>query len=135
MKNADKIQSIKSAHPFKIWDLAVYILVAAAVVGLLVAASGPAGSSVRISYFDAAENMKTITLPLDKDDTVTLPLAEGHVFIVTIKGGMVWAAGSDCRDQVCIGMGKISRVGQQIICLPNKVTITITGESFSDGDV
>lgn len=36
--------------------------------------------------------------------------------------------GADCRDQVCVKTGKISRVGESILCLPAKVAVRITGE-------
>lgn len=135
MENKDKIQNIKKTHPFRIWDIAVYVLIAAATVILLIAASAPQGATVRINYYNAAGNVKTLTKPLDKDGVIEVPLTDGHKFIIKIEGGKVWAEESDCQDKVCIGMGKISRVNQQIICLPNKVTITITGESTSDGIV
>ena len=135
MERNDRIENIKKTHPFKLWDIAVYILIIAAVVILLIAASAPKGITVRINYYNGAGKLVTVLKPLDINDTVILPLSDGHKFTVKIEDGKVWAEESDCRDQVCVGMKKISRAHQQIICLPNKVTITITGESPIDGEV
>lgn len=34
---------------------------------------------------------------------------------------------SDCKNQICVEDGKISRTNQSIVCLPNKVVVEITG--------
>lgn len=58
---------------------------------------------------------------------------DGHNKIV-IANGEVWMEEADCPDKLCISQGKISRSGQTIICLPNKVMVTIKGgKSEYDG--
>ncbi len=44
-----------------------------------------------------------------------------------IKDGRVRMVESACRDKVCIGMGWVDTAGRAIVCLPNRVTIRITG--------
>ena len=41
----------------------------------------------------------------------------------------------NCPDSLCIYQGKISRVGQSLVCLPNKVMIEIKGSFVDDDDV
>ncbi len=58
---------------------------------------------------------------------------DGHNKVV-IAGGEVWMESADCPDKLCVGRGRISRSGQTIICLPNKVMVTIKGgKSEYDG--
>ena len=49
--------------------------------------------------------------------------------IVVIEGGKVYMEWADCPDKLCINQGKIAKTGQTIICLPNKVMVTIKGEA------
>lgn len=128
MKNSEKIQTIKKNHPFKLWDLSVYVLIAVAVALLLVAASAPQGDSARITYFDAEGKQVTVTKQLGEDFVFEPPLSDGGHYKIVISGGRVWTEESDCKDKVCMTMRKISRVNQQIICIPHRITITITGK-------
>jgi len=50
---------------------------------------------------------------------------------VIIEGGEVRVEDSPCREKICIKMGRKKRVGEQIICVPNRVIVEITGESES----
>lgn len=48
---------------------------------------------------------------------------------VIIENGEVRVEDSPCREKICIKMGRKKRVGDQIICVPNRVIVEITGES------
>ena len=48
---------------------------------------------------------------------------------IIIEGGEVRVEDSPCREKICIKMGRKKRVGEQIICVPNRVIVEITGES------
>ena len=41
---------------------------------------------------------------------------------------------SDCKDQICIHMGHITRAGESIICLPNRLIISLVNAN-ADNDV
>lgn len=51
---------------------------------------------------------------------------------VRVEGGEIYIAEADCPDRVCVNTGKISRSGQSIICVPNRLSIKIAGESGFD---
>lgn len=54
--------------------------------------------------------------------------------MVVIRDGAVWMEEADCPDRLCINQGKIKKSGQTIICLPNRVMVTIKGgEAEYDG--
>ncbi len=52
----------------------------------------------------------------------------GGTNLLIIKDGFAYIKHAECKDQVCVRMGKISKVGQRIICLPNKILIEVVGE-------
>lgn len=45
--------------------------------------------------------------------------------VLVIKDGMVDMIMADCPDQICVKHEPISKAGETIICLPNKVVVTI----------
>jgi hypothetical protein len=63
---------------------------------------------------------------LEITGTFTIKSKEGQLtFIVQDK--KVKVTESTCKDKLCIKQGWISRTGESIVCLPNRITITITG--------
>lgn len=44
---------------------------------------------------------------------------------VEIKNGTVDVIAADCKNQVCVNHKKITKKGEQIVCLPNEIIITI----------
>ena len=74
-----------------------------------------------VIYIDSEEYMEC---PLDKDGAYTLP---GGKNTVTVEGGKVYMSHSECPDHRCEKMGKKSRTGQSIDCLPNRVRVVVVG--------
>ena len=56
----------------------------------------------------------------------------GGTNVLVIENGQAHLNYSNCPDHTCEKTGKIQYVGQTIVCLPNRLTITIKGE-VSDG--
>lgn len=69
---------------------------------------------------------------LDKDQVSDITV-NGKNIRIEIKDRTVRMAESVCDDKICIRTGRISRVGQSIICAPAKVYITITEEEYDEG--
>lgn len=46
---------------------------------------------------------------------------------VVIENGFVYMESADCPDKTCVHVGKISKTGQRIVCLPNRVVIEVLG--------
>lgn len=44
---------------------------------------------------------------------------------VIIKNGEVFVNSASCKNQICVNTGKISKKGESIVCLPNKVIVEI----------
>lgn len=49
--------------------------------------------------------------------------------VLVIENGQAYLNYSECPDHTCEKTGKIRYVGETIVCLPNKLSITITGNS------
>ena len=56
----------------------------------------------------------------------TFPLNGGSNILV-VENGEAWVSEADCPDKVCMGMGKISRNGEFIACLPNRLIVVVEG--------
>ena len=63
---------------------------------------------------------------LEKDGTYSV---NGGSNIITVKDGVAYMSYSSCPDHVCENTGEVKHVGQTVICLPNRVTVTVIGES------
>ncbi|GAA0792958.1 NusG domain II-containing protein [Faecalicatena orotica] len=51
-----------------------------------------------------------------------------------IRDGKAAMKAADCPDKLCVHQKAISRDGESIICLPNKVVVTIEGGEKSELD-
>lgn len=68
-----------------------------------------------------SDDIKTICL----SDSENMIFSIGNVeFEVKDKG--IAIIHSDCKDKICMSMGFIYKKGQQIICMPNKIIVTVT---------
>lgn len=69
---------------------------------------------------------------LAEERTVKIESPDGGVNILHISEGKAWLSDCSCPDRTCEHMGKISKKGQSIICLPNKVIVSIEGKHSED---
>ncbi|HHV19863.1 MAG TPA: NusG domain II-containing protein [Thermoanaerobacterales bacterium] len=65
---------------------------------------------------------------------LTVPTAHGEN-IVEINGNKVRMLYADCPDEDCVRQGFISRSGQMIVCLPNRIVIKIESDKSAKDDV
>jgi len=70
-------------------------------------------------------------LNVDRQERVPGPLGDT---VVIIKGGRAFVDDSPCPDKLCVHMPAISRPGQWIACLPNRVFVRVRGGSGQDVD-
>ena len=59
----------------------------------------------------------------------------GGTNVLVIENGKAYLNYSNCPDHTCERTGKISHVGETIICLPNRVSITIQGDAEGGVDL
>lgn len=87
------------------------------------------GSNITITI-DGAEYGSYSLL---EEQTITIE-QDGHINIIEIKDGEAFMKEASCPDQLCVDQNEISYDKESIICLPNKVVITVSSDMESDLD-
>lgn len=109
--------------------LAVLAIAAGVLVGLW-AFAAPGGEVMVM-----VDGHELMTLPLHTDATVPIPGVNGENTLVIRDGGAKMVAAC-CPDKLCVSHGAIYRAGESIICLPNRIAITVVGGTRAlDGEV
>ena len=116
-----------------------YIRKADIILFILLVVCGLAASAVlSMSHTEAGRSARVVIesngsefaeYSLYSDVTVTVPASkktstDGYN-IVEISGGKVSVTEASCKNQVCVKHGSISRTGETIVCLPNRLVVRI----------
>jgi len=72
-------------------------------------------------------------LALSEDGEYTFPQIADMVF--RVHDGAIAVTDSRCGDLTCVRTGPISSHGQAIVCVPNRVSVTVEGSGGDDLDV
>lgn len=64
---------------------------------------------------------------LDENADIPIVIDGINTNTLRIKGGIAYMVWAICPDQLCVHHKKIKNQGETIVCLPNKVVVTITG--------
>lgn len=118
------VENIKSGKPFFIFDIIVYVLVLALAVTAIIFIFKPQGSHVKVTVSGEVVDEFDLFQTVDK----TYELKTGKMRLI-ISDGKVWIEESACPEHICKHIGKISKAGEKIICIPNSMIIEVTGES------
>lgn len=59
----------------------------------------------------------------------------GGTNILRIKNGKAYLVSASCPDHLCVKQGKISKTGETITCLPNRLTVTVYGADKGSVDL
>jgi hypothetical protein len=120
-----------------LWDGIVVLAVAALAVVLAVALMQQAGASTGGLTCTVTQNgkvLKSIVLTdiaADKQETYTV---KGDcTAVIQMENDRVRVKSSTCASQDCVHTGWISKAGQSIVCLPNRLVITLSGSSSASG--
>lgn len=71
---------------------------------------------------------RVAVLPLDRDTEY----ACGGLTVV-VRDGAAFVRDADCPDKLCEKAGRLTKAGDVAVCLPNRVTLTVTGLPAADG--
>ena len=92
-------------------------------------------------FFPARQSALTAVVHLDGEEVLSLPLTgpDSHISIGALEvcygEGYALVSRSDCRDQVCLHAGRLTRAGQIAVCLPNRFLLEIRGSAGADTDM
>lgn len=113
---------------------AAFVLALAGLVfALFYGGRGDAPTAAVISV-DGAE-VQRVALPVAGDEPLTIrPDGLPYPLTIQITGYEVMVLESACPSQDCVASGTVSRSGESIICLPNRLVVQLTGGSGSGID-
>ena len=110
-----------------LWDGLLALLVAAAAAALLFFLRTAESNFLTASIVLDGETIGTYDLTgLTEPVTLTVDQAD-YPLTIRLESGRVCIGESACPSQDCVHTGWISRAGEQIICLPNRLVISLTG--------
>lgn len=93
------------------------------------------GGAVQGSYITITVDGKEYgTYSLMEDRTIEITDGE-HRNVIVIENGEAYMKSASCPDHLCVNQNPIGYDKQSIICLPNKVVITVTSDLESDVDI
>lgn len=105
--------------------LIICVFCIAALIFCAVYFLSPQGYTVKIEV--DSENVAAFSLNENRTYTVK---KDGKVTnVVEIKDKKVSVTAADCPDKICVKHREISKSGESIICLPNRVVVSIEGEN------
>ena len=84
---------------------------------------------------------KSVAVVLDGKSVQTMPLDTDSEFVidgvgkVVVRDGKAFVTDMTCPDRLCEKMGKISASGNSVVCLPNRLAVTVEGGEEVDAVV
>lgn len=114
------------------WDIILITaaLLAAGVFLLCINVFSTAGE-----YAVVEVNGETVVqLSLAEDTVYDIEIENEVTNTLKIENGEAKMLSADCPDKICVNHRSISKNNESIICLPNKVIITIVSDAESDID-
>ena len=111
---------------------------------LLLAVAAAAYFGVRIYQDRHTENAVVVVTvdgeeygryPLSEPYTETIRFEDGSYNRFAIQDGYVTMPEASCPDQICVKHKKISKANETIVCLPDKVVLTIESGDKAEIDV
>lgn len=110
--------------------LILLVLVVAATLLVYRAATRENGSSVEVTV----DGVLLMTLPLGRDTSVVI--GEGnHTNTLVIHNCAASVTAASCPDHVCVKRGAIRYDGETIVCLPNRLVVTVVNGGDSGMDI
>ena len=104
------------------------VLVLIVATCLVVALTKETGACVIVRV----DGQQVATYSLLEDGEYSL---NGGTNILRIQDGKAFLVDADCPDKNCVNRGKIDQTGESIICLPNRLTVTVYGAQDSEVDL
>ncbi len=101
--------------------LVVSLLLVALLVFSLFLAFAKNGKTVAV----IKNGEETACYNIDEDLTIDITSANNQNNTLVIKDGKASIISASCPDKICVKHRSIKRVGETIVCLPNKVVIEI----------
>ena len=73
-------------------------------------------------------------VPLEKDQEIEIKKEGITINVLEIREGKADMRKASCPDKLCVHQKPVSKSGESIVCLPNKVVVEVKGEAKGDFD-
>ena len=82
-----------------------------------------------------AERGTAVAVTVDGNTEVKIAGVDGGSCTLVIADGQATVVAATCPDGICVRHRAVSRGGETIVCLPNRVVVTVVGAPAVDGEV
>jgi len=107
--------------------LTAFLLIIAMVLAGLFAFGHSAADTVEVLI----DGKLYTSASLDTPQTITID-QQNRYAVIEIKDKQVRMVSANCPDKLCVKQGYISKAGQSIVCLPQKIVIVLKGNKTYD---
>lgn len=111
--------------------LIVGLLLIAAAVLIYLFFFRPAGDRVEITI----DGKLYKTFSLEEEVTETIYTGEEDCNTLVLRGGKAYMEYATCPDGICVDHSPIFREGESIVCLPNRVVVTVVTQGDNAPDI
>lgn len=109
----------------KKWDILLFLLpIAIAAVSIIIMILINSGESSRAAVV-RIDGETVYTLPLYDGLNEEIPVNAKYNNKIVVSDGSVAVVSADCKDNTCVKRGYISEIGESIVCVPSRLSITI----------
>lgn len=109
--------------------LIIGILLLSGAAWLALGQSRGAGGEVVVTI----DGIECARLPLSSDIQRLFESENGQNLLI-IEDGQAYIKEASCPDHICINQGRICRDGEVIVCLPNRLVVTVEGGESGETD-
>ncbi len=114
-------------------DVVLIVSIFLIAMGLYIGINGfsKAGSTVNTS----SDGVDYGCYNINNDNTIKIAVDDNNYNVVEIREGEVRVIEASCPDKICEKHARIHKNGESIICLPNKLVVSITGGEEREYDI
>lgn len=91
------------------------------------------GDSVNVTV--DGNTYKTFSLSENVTEDIYTGESNEHLNRLIIKDGKAYMETATCPDGICVEHNPVYRDGESIVCLPNRVVVTVTTQNSNDPDI
>ncbi len=116
----------------KKWDVVFLscIIIVAVIWLIMIRLNSETGNYAIVSV----DGVETARYDLKEDIEVDIIGVHGGRNHLVIQNGVADVTDATCPDELCVNQKEISKTGETIVCLPNRVVVSIIGESSHETD-
>ncbi len=102
------------------------VFLGAVILALLIWALWPGAPGTAVSV--SVNGQVTEVYPLDQPAVIPIDGYGGFSLTLVVSGGSAHVEHASCPDLICQHHRPISNTGEQIVCLPARIVLSVTGK-------